>query len=449
MNYTTMLAAITKELGDNYSYNAQMAAAIELWSAMYRNEAPWIDNEMTFSTGVSASVSSEVARLMTIEAQAVVDGSKMIDNNLHSAVLPSLRKFAEYGLAKGSLIIKPLVTVSGLVSQFIQADNFFPLGFDSSGNLTDCVLIDQKRKSKTIYTRMEIYNITNGVLTISNRAFKSESDGILGSGISLADVPEWAELADEQKLTGINKLPFGLFKCPFANQIDMNSPLGVSIYSRAVEHIKEADRRYSDICWEYESKQAAVHLSESMMKYDRDRDKYIAPAGRERLYRALPYSTGAADKPLIDVYSPAIRSSEYFDGYNAQLRMIEFDCSLAYGTISDPQTVDKTATEIEAAKQRTYTMITDCQAAMTTALTDWADGALFWLRLYGLETSGSVKLEIDWGDSILANPQLEREEDRKDLANGTLRPEEYRAKWRDETIEEALANLPQTAQVME
>ena len=27
--------------------------------------------------------------------------------------------------------------------------------------------------------------------------------------------------------------------------------------------------------------------------------------------------------------------------------------------------------------------------------------------------------------------------------------EEYRAKWRDETIEEALANLPQTAQVME
>lgn len=94
-------------------------------------------------------------------------------------------------------------------------------------------------------------------------------------------------------------------------------------------------------------------------------------------------------------------------------------------------------------------MISDCQNAMEDALTDWANGALFWARLYGLETSASAKLEVDWGDSILSNPQLEREEDRKDLANGTLRPEEYRAKWRDETIEEALANLPQTAMVME
>lgn len=106
--------------------------------------------------------------------------------------------------------------------------------------------------------------------------------------------------------------------------------------------------------------------------------------------------------------------------------MIEFDCSLAYGTISDPNTVDRTATEIEASKQRSFTMITDCQNAMEDALADWANGALFWSRLYGLETSASAKLEIDWGDSILSNPQLEREEDRKDLANGTLRPEEYR-----------------------
>lgn len=35
-----------------------------------------------------------------------------------------------------------------------------------------------------------------------------------------------------------------------------------------------------------------------------------------------------------------------------------------------------------------------------------------------------------------------------DLANGTLRHEEYRAKWRNESIEEALANLPKEADVM-
>jgi hypothetical protein len=47
----------------------------------------------------------------------------------------------------------------------------------------------------------------------------------------------------------------------------------------------------------------------------------------------------------------------------------------------------------------------------------------------------------------LNDEQSERDEDRKDLANGTLRRDEYRARWRNETIEEAAQNLPDTAQV--
>ena len=37
------------------------------------------------------------------------------------------------------------------------------------------------------------------------------------------------------------------------------------------------------------------------------------------------------------------------------------------------------------------------------------------------------------------------QKDKQDLANGTLRAEEYRARWRNETLEEALANLPKLA----
>lgn len=448
MNYAVMMSAIIKELGEDNTYSTKMASAIELWSRMYSGNAPWLGSD-TFSAGTAAAVASEAARLMTIELKAGNAGPKPIMDELHNGVIPKLRKYSEYGLAKGSLIIKPIVIPSGLVTQFIQADSFYPLAFDSSGEMTKCVLIDQKRIGRTIYTRMEIHSIADGVLTVENKAYRSMSDGFLGARVPLNEVPEWSMLADEQKFTGINKLPFGLFRSPVANQIDSTSPLGVSIYSRATEHIKEADRRYSDICWEYEAKQAAVHLSESMMKYDRDNDKYVAPAGRDRLYRAMPFYSGATDKPLIEVYSPDIRSSAYFEGFNAQLRLIEFDCSLAYGTISDPQAVDKTATEVKASKQRSYTMITDCQAAMTKALTDWADGALFWARLYGLDNSSSVTLELEWGDSVLSDPQLERDEDRKDVSMGVMRPEEYRAKWYGEDIETALNNLPEPAQVME
>lgn len=92
-------------------------------------------------------------------------------------------------------------------------------------------------------------------------------------------------------------------------------------------------------------------------------------------------------------------------------------------------------------------LICDCQKALETALYEWAEGAAFWLALSGQNSAYDMKLE--WGDGILANPDAERDEDRKDLANGTLRPEEYRAKYRNETVEEALKNLPQSSEVMQ
>lgn len=446
MNYTVLYQAISKELGDRCTYDPVMAARIELWSRMYRGEAPW-NGKRILSSGIAGAIAAEVAKLITIEFRASADGSELIAAQLERRLSPSIRRFSEYGLAKGSLIIKPVVTGNGITTQFIQADRFFPISYDNNGETTGCVLVDQLRREKKIYTRLEIHTIRDGVLTVENRAYCSTTDGALGTRCALESVDVWTGYSESESFTGINKLPFGMFKCPIANQLG-ESPLGASVFSRAVEHIMEADKRYSDICWEYEAKQAAIHVAESMLKYDKANDSYIMPDGSDRLYRAIQYNTGANDKPFIDVYSPEIRSSAYFDGFNAQLRMIEFDCSLAYGTISDPNTVDKTATEIEASKQRSYTLVSDCQAAMETALRDWADGALFWLRLYGLERSSSVKLSIDWGDSILANPQEERKQDIQDVSLGAMSLLEYRMKWYSEDEATAKKNLPQQAEVM-
>ncbi|MBR5825817.1 MAG: phage portal protein, partial [Clostridia bacterium] len=136
-------------------------------------------------------------------------------------------------------------------------------------------------------------------------------------------------------------------------------------------------------------------------------------------------------------------------GWNNQLRLIEFSCSLAYGTLSNPQNVDKTAEEVKSSKQRSYTFVSETQAALQKALEDWCEAAYFWSRIYNLAPDGKYEMSFEWGDSILSDPDAERENDRKDLANGTLRPEEYRAKYRDESLEDALKNLPEAASVIE
>jgi A118 family predicted phage portal protein len=242
---------------------------------------------------------------------------------------------------------------------------------------------------------------------------------------------------------GVKKLPFGYFKVPLANTVDDNSPLGVSVYSRAVPLIKEADKRYSNISWEYEAKEAAVHIASTLLKYSKENDKFEYPGGKERLYRALEYSTGATDKPLLDVFSPEIRDASLFNGFNNQLKLIEFNCSLAYGTISDPQLIEKTAEEIKTSKQRSYTMISDTQAALQNALEDLIAAIDFWATIYNLAPMGTYETSYTWDDSIVVDAEKERKQDMADMAAGIMRPDEYRSKWYGETQTEALKNLPQ------
>lgn len=443
MRYNAMFAAVAKELGE-YHFSSATSRAVDLWGGMYRGLAPW-NSDNTKCAGIASSIASEVARLITIELRGELTGSEIMSAELER-VLPKLRRFTEYGAAKGSLVIKPILTGDSLTTQFIQADRFFPLAWNSSGELIKCVFADQLRDGNTIYTLLEIHSLENGILTVENRLYRSGYDGSLGTRIPLSNVGKWAGLDEEGQFSGIDRLPFGLFICPIANNIDEDSPMGVSVYSRAVELIREADGRYSGESWEFESKETAVHIGSSMLRYDKEQDKYLYPGGRNKLYRAVETDSGAIDKPCLEVYSPDIRHEAYKSGWNEQLRRIEFACNLAYGTISDPNSVDRTATEIEASKQRSYTFICDCQKALENALNGWAEGAAFWLALNGRNAAYDMKLE--WGDGILSDPDAEREEDRKDLANGTLRPEEYRAKYRDETLDEALKNLPRTAEVL-
>ena len=231
---------------------------------------------------------------------------------------------------------------------------------------------------------------------------------------------------------------------------DSDSPLGVSVYSRAPELVEEADRRYSNICWEYEGTQLAIHIATSLLKYNNDRNKFEYPGGQERLYRNVEYNAGAADKPFIDTFSPEIRDTALFNGFNNQLRLIEFACNLAYGTLSDPQNVDKTATEIKVSKQRSYTFVSDTQMALQKALEDLVYAMNFWAVLYGLIPLGNkYQVSFVWDDSIIVDAEAERQTDRQDVAMGVMSLAEYRSKWYGETLEEAAKNLPEPALIEE
>ena len=79
------------------------------------------------------------------------------------------------------------------------------------------------------------------------------------------------------------------------------------------------------------------------------------PKRKNQIYRK--YDVDSLDGNFYNIFSPEIRDSSQFNYFNKILQRIEFNCGLAYGTLSDPQTVEKTAEEIRTSKQRSYTQV--------------------------------------------------------------------------------------------
>lgn len=51
-----------------------------------------------------------------------------------------------------------------------------------------------------------------------------------------------------------------------ANTIEKDSPLGVSVYSRAVKNIMEADFQWDRFLWEFEGGELAVDACEELLR---------------------------------------------------------------------------------------------------------------------------------------------------------------------------------------
>lgn len=427
MKFSKMLMMVQKVLNEgsetqiDFCMSSNMARKIELWSRMYENHPPWMSKTIE-CVGLPATVAREIARLVTLELKTEVKGSTRAEyiDAAYQKVIKKLRIYTEYGCAKGGLIFKPYPSVNGIDVQIIQADCFFPISFDSSGNITQCVFMEQFRRGSKIYSRLEIHELKNRILTITNRVYVSTNDYSLGSEISINMVPQWSELAPSISFSDVEKLPFGYFRVPLANSGDSGSPLGVAVYSEASGLIKEADRRYSQINWEYDAKEAAVHIAQSLLRTNPQTQETEYPEGKDRLYRSLEYNTGAVDKPLLDTFSPDIRDQSYFNGLNNQLRLIEFACNLAYGTLSDPNNVDKTAEEIKTSKQRSYQFVSDMQGALQDALDDLILAMDFYCSVYNLTPAGSYTTSYVWDDSIVVDTDAVIDKNIK-LKNAELR----------------------------
>ena len=139
--------------------------------------------------------------------------------------------------------------------------------------------------------------------------------------------------------------------------------------------------------------------------------------------------------PFYKIFAPQLRDSSYANGLNRILRAIEWIVGLAYGTLSDPQNVDKTAEEIKASKQRSYTYVCDMQSSLQTVLEQYIYAIDKYTTVCNLAPSGSYDIKWNWGDGVLEDADKETQVKLQEVNNDIITKESY-LMWRYSVSEE-------------
>lgn len=432
---------IRDAIGVDVAVSDKMAREIDLWSKMYKNKPPWKRKELKLC-GLPAAIAGEFARLVTLELKTEITGNKFL-NDEYQTVIDNIRTYTEYACAKGGLAMKPYVSDGHIEVDMVQADRFFPVKFNSRGEVIAAVFMETVTIGKQVYTRLEYHRHDEKTATyyIINKAFvRQDLDNVevLGKEVPLSAVPEWADLEETVTIINVKRPLFAYFKIPNANNVDDSSPLGVSVYSRAVDDIKEADYQWTRILWEFEGSELAIDGDVSLFKR-KENGEFDLPKGKERLFRMMDFDD---DKEQYKVFAPPIRDESLINGFNAILRRVEFNSGLAYGTLSDLNTVDKTAEEIKTSKQRSYSTVSDIQKALQKALEQLIYAMDVIAQLSNLNGGKKYEVSFDWDDSIVIDKEQELQSMQQDATAGLIRKEIYIAAKYGVSEEEALKMMP-------
>lgn len=436
-------AAAEREFGVSPAVSMTMEKYIALWYAMMVNTPPWQDCNVK-AVGLPAAICREVARPTLVEFTANITGSKRADylNDGFQLAKENFSKALELGLALGGVALKPYIYGDKLLVDMTSAAGFQPTKFDPTGRCIGGVFRDKPVKvNGKYYVRLESHDLTDTTYTIKNKAYYSDSTGSVGAPAPLDVVPEWADIQEEVTIQNMEGPLFAYFKPPIVNTADTNSLCGMSIFgdAAAVELIKQADEQWERLRWEFKSGERKVLM---------DGNTSTADMFDKRLFEIGAFT---ADGDFYQFLNPELRNDAVYKGFQDVLRRIEFNVGLSYGDISDPQTVEKTATEIRSSKQRKYVLISSIQTALEHTFDALIYAMNTYATLYGLAADGEYEVTYDWGDSILDDQETKGNEFARDLQllnAGIMNDWEFRAKYFNEDEATAKAALPKMQDVV-
>ena len=348
-----------------------------------------------YKLGMAKTVCEDWANLLLNEKVSIKAGSYeerlrgiLRSNNFYTRG----NRLVEMAFSLGTgAFVEYLNAEDEVVIDYIRSDMIYPISWDN-GDVTECAFGTPKTIDGKDVVYIQIHRLGRIAQEEDPDLYYIENVYVDAESEKEMDPPEEIE---EIVNTGSVEPLFQLITPNICNNIDLDSPLGISVYANAIDEVKGTDLVYDSYMNEFVLGRKRIMVPISQAKRQMQEDGVSTPVfdPNDTVYYLLPEDRNGNNQ-LTEV-DMTIRASDHELGIQRALDLLSLKVGMGTGRYKFENGSVKTATEVISDKSDLYQNRQKHSIIISAAIVNMVRAVSF------LDAGGAVEATVDFDDSII------------------------------------------------
>lgn len=322
--------------------------------------------------------------------------------------------------------------------QFVTRNKIYPITFDQD-KIIECAFVNVSSNKTTIQMHIKgrvfedkLELDPKGNYVILTRIYEKQQNDTsesIGNMVSESVFETKSDLAWYQ-----------IYKPNIANNVDINSPMGISIYANALDVLQGVDLAYDGFCEEMRLGRSRIFVNKNLVRYDENGETKTFDNNESGFY----YGGEAENTKPFEFYSPTLRTESYFSGINNALNLLSSKVGFGENHYRFDGAGVTTATQVISENSEMFRSLKKHEILLNEVIIDACKALMYIHNTFSGESFKfdlDANIEVKFDDSIIEDKETMKMTDRQDVNMGVMSKVEYRMKWYNEDEETAKQKL--------
>lgn len=401
------IKTIQQYLQDN-SYNTvsdETFSHIDEWLEWYQGEVQSFHKYEVFNglkkiqcqrytLGMAKKVCEDWANLLLNEKVSIKAGSydkrlqEILERNNFRVRSNQLLEIT-YALGTGAFV--EYLAGDEVVIDYVRADMIYPLSWDN-GEITECAFGSYRVQDgkDVIYLQIHRYGDPD--------RGENPEEYYLENRLVDADSGEDMELGEDilpTISTGSTTPLYQIIVPNVTNNVELDSPMGISVYANSISQLKGCDLIYDSYVNEFVLGKKRIIVPATLARMQMSEDGTMSPLfdPSDTVYYAMPGDR--QDDNKLTENNMEIRAADHELGIQRALDLLSLKCGMGTGRYQFDSSGVKTATEVISDKSDLYQNLKKNELPVASAIIGMVKAVAF------LDGHGGVEPTVDFDDSII------------------------------------------------